>query len=333
MKPSPAWSNIETDIRIVMSLIADVCRNMIGMRDPNGRGDAAAAALLGLPDLSGINGFVVEEAYDSFERRPDSEFLAKIDIEGTHFAHAARRCYDLVATRGPIEEIQYQDDRDDGLHWLWYFLSTIPTDSYGTDGDYSGIKHDPDSNLRLLHDLASARLTLAEYVDEVTRATASWEKEWRSRCVFTPRDISLLGDVNIRTVRNVMGPNGNKPIRTETMGGKASRPDLVWGDALDSIEWLSGRRGFQPGPLSPQWVDRRVPEIGSLRALGALPGLVTWINRTTTEELAARLSWPVERVRNWTRGNDIDPEQAHSIAVTAGLDGRAYADRVKALLA
>lgn len=330
MKSPPAWTDVERDIRIAMALAADVVRNMIGMRDPNGRGDAAAAAFLGLPNLRGIHGFLVEETYDSFERRPNVEFLAKIDIDDTLFARAARRCFDLVAMRGPIEEIDFANDRDDGLHPLWYFLSAIPTDSYGSDADYSGIAQDPDSNLRLLHDLASARLTLAEYVDDLTRG---YWPEWQSTCVFTPRDISLLGDVNIRTVRNVMGPKGNKPIRTETMGGKASRPDLVWGDALDCIEWLAGRRGFQPGPLSPQWVDRRVSEVGSLRALGALPGIVAWINRTTTEDLAARLQWSPERVRNWTRGINMETDHARAIAAAAGLDGVAYADRVKALLA
>ncbi|WP_156389064.1 hypothetical protein [Mesorhizobium sp. Root695] len=332
MKIPPPWSAIETDIRTVMALAADVCRNMIGLRHPSGRGDAAAAAFLGMETLDGVDGFVVEEIYHSFVRRPDSKFLAKIDIERTQFADAARRCYDLVTNKGPIEHIRYDDDRDDGLHWLWYFLSAIPGDSYGTGAfDYSDLKHDPDSNLRLLHDLTSARLTLAEYVDDLTKADTSWE-EWRSTCVFTPRDISLLGDVNIRTVRNVMGPKGNKPIRTETMGGKASRSDLVWGDALDSLEWLAGRRGFQPGPLSPQWVDGRVPEIGSLRALAAVPGVVAWINRTTTDELAAKLQWPSEKVRSWTRGKDIDPEQAQAISAAAGLDGKAYASGIKSLL-
>jgi hypothetical protein len=333
MKSPPSWSDVETDIKIVMSLVADVCRNMVGMREPHGRGDTAAAALLGLPDLSGINGFVVEATYDSFERRPNTEFLEKIQIEGTLFARAARRCYDLVATRGPIQEINYEYERDEGLYWLWYFLSTVPTDSYGSDADYSGIAHDLDSNLRLLHDLASARLDLAEYIDEITQATAAWEEMFWPKYVFTPRDVALLGDVNIRTVRNVMGPKGNKPIRTEPMGGKASRPDHVWGDALDCIEWLAGRRGFQPGPLSSQWVDRRLPEISSLRALGALPGLVAWINRTTTEELAARLQWSPEKVRNWTRGVNLEADDARTIAAAVGLDEAAYANRVKALLA
>ncbi|RVA14637.1 hypothetical protein EN932_04175 [Mesorhizobium sp. M7A.F.Ca.US.002.01.1.1] len=332
MKMPPPWSVIETDIRIVMALAADVCRNIIGLRHPSGRGDAAAAAFLGMETLDGVDGFIVEQTYDSFERHPNSEFLARIDITGTLFAEAARRCYDLVSNKGPIEHIRYDDDRDDGLHWLWYFLSAIPGDSYGTGAlDYSGLRLDPDSNLRLLHDLTSARLTLAEYVDDLTRAEAGWE-ELRSSCVFTPRDISLLGDVNLRTVRNAMGPKGNKPIRTETIGGKASRPDLVWGDALDSLEWLAGRRGFQPGPLSPQFVDRRVPEIGSLRALAAVPGVVAWINRTTTDGLAAKLQWSPERIRSWTRGKDIDPEQAQAISTAAGLDGKAYASRIKSLL-
>ena len=333
MKSPPSWPEVERDIRIAMTLAADVVRNMIGMRDPSGRGDAAAAALLGLPDLSGINGFIVEETYDSFEGRYNAEFLGKIPIAGTEFAKAARRCYDLVATRGPIEDLDYENDRQDGLHWLWYFLSAITTDSYGSDADYSGIARDPDSNLRLLHDLASARLDLAEYIDELTQATETWEKMFWPKYLFTARDIALLGDVSIRTVRNAMGPKGNKPIRTETIGGKASRPDYVWGDALDCIEWLAGRRGFQPGPLSPQWVDRRIPEVGSLRALGALPGVVGWINRTTTEDLAARLRWPTERFRNWTRGIDMEVNYARTIASAVGLDGAAYADRVKTLLA
>lgn len=330
MKSPPAWTDVERDIRIVMALAADLCRNMVGTRQLDGRGDKAAATLLGMPNLDDVQGFIVEATYDTFERRFDTDFLEKIRIDGTLFAQAARHCYDIVAIRGPIEEIDYEYVRDDGLHWLEYYLSAIPTDSYGTGDDYSGMARDPDASLRLLHDLASARLTLAEYVDDLT--SGYWQ-EWQSTCVFTPRDISLLGDVNIRTVRNAMGPKGDKPIRTEAIGEKARRSDYVWGDALDSLEWLAGRRGFQPGPLSPQWVDGRVPEMSNLRALAAMPGLVAWINRTTTEELAARLQWSPEKVRNWTRGIDMKVDDARTIAAAAGLDGAAYADRVKALLA
>lgn len=330
MNSPPAWIDVERDIRIVMTLAADVMRSMIGMSDPNGRGDAAAAVFLGLPDLNGISGSLVEETYDTFEGRPNTEFLNKIKIDGTLFANAARRCYNLIAIRGPIEEIDYENDRNEGLLWLEFYLSAIPRDSYGTGDDYTDLAQHPDAPLRLLHDLASARLTLAEYIDDLTRGF--WA-EWKSTCVFTPRDISLLGDVNIRTVRNAMGPKGNKPIRTETIGGKASRSDLVWGDALDSIEWLAGRRGFQPGPLSPKWIDQRIPEIENLRALSAVPGVVAWINRVTTEELAAKLQWPSEKVHSWTRGIDIEADHAPAIAAATGLDGSAYADRVKALLA
>lgn len=53
--------------------------------------------------------------------------------------------------------------------------------------------------------------------------------------------IAYLGDVDLRTVRNAMGPRGDKPIRSTARPKPAgARSDLVYGNPLDAIEWLAG---------------------------------------------------------------------------------------------
>jgi hypothetical protein len=126
-----------------------------------------------------------------------------------------------------------------------------------------------------------------------------------------------------------MGPNGDKPIRSNAKPkGKDARSDLVLGDPLDAIEWLAGRRGFHPGRLSPEWVNQQLAGIQSREAAAGLPGLVTWLNRTTTEQLASALGWPADRVREWTRAHSTDVNAAEQVAAAAGLDVAAYRDLI-----
>lgn len=129
-----------------------------------------------------------------------------------------------------------------------------------------------------------------------------------------------------------MGPKGDKPIRSTARPKPAGvRSDLVFGDPLDAIEWLAGRRGFHAGRLSPEWVSGLVGEIGSLHVGAALPGLLAWLNRTTTDELASRLGWPVEHVRDWTRARGVDAGKAAEIGAAVGLDCAAYREAIERL--
>jgi hypothetical protein len=269
------------------------------------RGDAAAAAILGVDE-------VPDHQLDDLIKH--QEFLDNVSIEGTQFESCARRCFDLVTVLRPIEEIDVEDEEAEGTQWLSYFLSFMPSEAMG-GSDFTGTFHNPDAPLVVLLGMAQARLALAEYVQRLI-------SQGDARVGFSPKEIAYLGDVDVRTVRNAMGPKGDKPIRTDTRPGR--RSDFVWGDPLDAIEWLAGRRGFHPGRLSPEWLNQHLSQVHTKKAAAALPGLVSWINRTTTEQLASLLDWQTEAVRAWTRGEITDRRHASRIASAAGLDGSAY---------
>jgi len=305
----PAWKAIEDDVRIGFVLVADACRYMVGM---GRRGDAAASAILGTKKVPG------HHLDDLIQNR---EFFGSIDISETHFAACARRCFDLVTVLDPLEQIDVDEAKTEGTQWLSYFLSFIPREAMG-GGDFTGTFHHPDAPLPVLLGMAEARLALAEYVQNLVRESDSGSG-------FTAKELSFLGEVDVRTVRNAMGPKGDKPIRSNANPRREdARSELVLGDPLDAIEWLASRRGFHPGRLSPEWVNRHLGGIGTLEAAAALPGLTTWLNRTTTEQLASSAGWQVDRVRDWTRARSIDVSSADEIGAAAGLDVAAYRELI-----
>lgn len=305
----PAWNAIEEDLRVGLVLVADACRYMAGMGK---RGDAAASAILGIKN-------VPKQHLDDLIR--DREFLSKVKISDTSFAACTRRCFDLVTVLGPIEQIDVDDEKVEGTQWLSYFLSFMPREAQG-GWDYTGTFQCSDAPLVILLGMAEARLALAEYVQNFVR-------ESDSGTGFTPKEIAFLGDVDVRTVRNAMGPKGDKPIRSNAKPkADEARSDLVLGDPLDALEWLAGRRGFHPGRLSPEWVNQHLAGVKSRDAAAALPGLVAWLNQITTEQLASSLGWPADRVREWTRAHTMDVNTAEQVAAAAGLDVTAYRDLI-----
>lgn len=312
MATLPTWTTIEKDLRIGLVLVADGCRYLVGTGE---RGNAAAAAILGIKEVP------AEQLDDLVE---DPQFLSAVAVSETQFAASSRRCFDLVTILRPLEEVDVDEEKAEGTNWLSYFLSFVPRQAMG-GLDYTGSFHHPEAPLVILLGMAEARIALAESVQTLVR-------QGESGIGFTPKEIAFLGDVDLRTVRNAMGPKGDKPIRSTARPKPTGvRSDLVFGDPLDAIEWLAGRRGFHAGRLSPEWVNGFLENIPSLQAAAALPGLLAWLNRTTTEELAGKVGWPIERVRGWTRGRGLDAAQAVKIGAAVGLDRAAYREAIKRL--
>jgi hypothetical protein len=297
----PAWSEIEHDTRLGLVLLADACRHMVRSED---RDNAVGAAMLGIKDLP-------DEALDVLIK--DREFLSSVSIADTHLAACVRHCFDVITVLRPLEEVDLEAERAEGTAWLSYYLSLIPRETIG-GVDYSGKFHLPGAPLVTILEMAQARVKLAEYVQNLVLTN-------NSGFGFTPNEISRLGRVDIRTVRNAMGPKGDSPIRTVR---PRTRNDTVWGDPLDTSEWLAGRRGFQPGGLSAEWVSRNFDNIKSFETAAALPGLVTWLNGQSTDELATSLGWQVDRIRDWTRGRAVSPDFAEELAAATGLDRVSY---------
>jgi hypothetical protein len=324
MKQLQPWPVFVKDMKIAMILVADGMMNMLGRSD---RARNAAEAFLGIRIPSTMSGFLVSEATDEWGD-PDG-FLSSIDINYTHFYGTVLRAYTLLTNLAPIHEVRFQDDRDEALDWVGYFLTTVPTDSYGTGDDFSGIVQDPNRPLPLLHRAGYAYLSLVEFVHRILGSSAHWG-ESIDRIVFNADDLALLADVDIRSVRNAMGPTGSKAIRSF----KALATDgdeRAYADPVDALDWLSGRRGFRCGSLDAGWVNSEIPKTGSIEALGAAAGMMFWLNGSTTDEMAVRLGWDIARARAWTRGQ-VDLFSAKRVATAAGLDPDIYSRQIAILL-
>ncbi len=326
MKSLQQWSDYERDMRLAMILVADGMMNMLG-NAPNAK--TAVEAFLGIQIPSDFSGFLVNLVADPWAK-PDA-FFSQITIEGTHLERTVRRAYDLLTAMKPIHEIDHQDERDEAIHWVGYFLTTVPTDAYGMGANYFDIVETRSNPLPFLYRAGQAYLSLIEFV----HGTVGSHREWSSSSdmiVFNADDLALLGDVDIRSVRNAMGPNGTKPIRSFKALATEGEDERAYANPVDAIEWLSGRRGFSCGRLDADWVNAGIPSTASLTALGALSGMMFWLNGQTTETMAEKLGWEIAQTRAWTRGDGLDAFTAKRVAEAAGLDPKTYSKQITKLL-
>jgi hypothetical protein len=326
MKQLQPWAAFEKDMTIAMILVADGMMNMLG-HGP--RAQSAAEAFLGIKIPADFSGFLVTEATDGAGN--EEAFLASIDITGTNFYRAVRRGYTTLTKLAPLHEVQYQDERDEAFDWLGYFLSAVPTDSYGSGDDFSGLVYDPQRPLPLLYELGGSYLYLVEFVHRTLGAGSQWGNN-ADRIVFNADDLARLANVDVRSVRNAMGPTGSKPIRSFKALPSDNDEERAYADPVDALDWLSGRRSFRCGRLEAEWVNNEIPKTESLEALGAIAGMMFWLNGSTTEAMAAELAWDVDTARKWTRGIGLDPLLAKRVASAAGIDPVAYSRKIQKLM-
>lgn len=307
------WEQINHDIRIGFALTADQTRLMAGDVE---RGEMAARAVLGVENTR----------YDLMcDHLDDGEMLASFDIEGSPFYGAATTCFKIISSERRLEEIDVTNDRLNGEQLLSYFLKAMPRESMGLY-DVPSIFDGLDSPLPLLLAKCMAKLDLAEFIQELSDQTSD-----TLGFGFTPTTVAVLGQMNVRTVRNHFGPKGDKAIRSRSLGSDAYRSDLVIGDPLDSIEWLAGRRGFDPGGVSTDWMNEKMASIQSVKIASALPGVFAWTNRQTSEAISETLGWPPTKFSKWVRSVDLKQLDAAAVANAVGLDPKAYSELMSRL--
>jgi len=307
-----SWDEIEGDLKLGVFLMTVAAQSLL----PDHH---AAAGQFGKAALGG--------AFDPKQlaaaQADDLQHLADFDVSGTRFHRVARACFDYVHGATPLDQLETADFEAETLNWLTYFLGAIPSDSYATMmGDYGdrfrerrdkGDEH-PLPGLQLA---AAAKANLASYLQHFP---ANREFELG----FAPFEIAALAGMSISSVRNFIGPAGTKPIRSMP----ADRPGGVYAQPPDTLEWLAGRRNFNPGPLSSQWPIDAGERAHTPEDAGTILGVYAWTNRITTEALAERSGLPVEAVRNWTRGDVTSPEDAAPLAEAAGIDPEFYTELV-----
>jgi hypothetical protein len=307
-----SWSEIEDDLKLGVFLMTVAAQSLLPDHHP-AAGQFGKAALGARFDPKQI----------AAGQADDLEHLVDFDVSGTRFHQVARACFDLVHGKTPLDEIETQDFEAETLNWMTYFLGAIPRDEYATTlGSYDDRfreRRDKGDEFPLpgLHLAAAAQINLAEYLQ-------SFPHNREYEIGFAPFEIAALAGMSISSVRNFVGPAGKKPIRS--MPSEDTRG--VYGDPLDCLEWLAGRRNFDPGPLSSRWLEQAAERADSPEDAGAVLGIYAWVNRVTTEMLAERSGLAVEAVKTWTRGDVSSPDDAAPLAEAAGIDPEFYQELV-----
>ena len=258
-----SWDEIEPDLKLGVFLITVAAQSMLPDHHP-AAGQFGRAAL----------GPSFDPKQLAASQADDLAHLAAFDVSKTRFHHLARACFDLVHGNTPLDEIETQDFEVETLNWMTYFLQAIPSDGYATTlGCYSDrFRERRDKGdeypLPALHLSAAAKVNLASYLQGFPR-----NPEYEIG--FAPFEIAALAGMSISSVRNFIGPDGKKPIRS--MPSKDSSG--VYGEPLGALEWLAGRRNFDPGPLSSRWLELAAERANSVEDAGAVIGIYAWTYR------------------------------------------------------
>lgn len=309
MKGYTHWVEVESDLQLGLVLLAEFCDMILN----GNRGHVAANAIMGFE----ADSEVLNDALASNDRH----FIRRVKINDTQIEHAVRRCFRMVTEGSALHEIDVGEVKGDATEWLSYFLSTVPSEAMGA-ADFSSEIHGVDKPLPSLLSAAEARLELAEFVQNLAKFQDSHDL---AQAGFSIKTIAALSGLDVRTVRNEAGPGGNRPLKTE---GKGS---TVTCHPLNSLEWLSGRRGFQVGYVGTDWMNEQFQFIKSRHAAYAIPGVVGWINKMPTKDIASRADLTEKDVRDWIYGFNDDSKNAAMIAEAVGLNSDAYESLIERL--
>lgn len=305
------WDEIDADLKLGVFLMTVAAQSMLPAHHP-ASGPFGKAAL----------GQAFNPRRIAADQADDLEQLVDFDVSKTRFYQVARACFDFVHARTPLDQIDPDDVRADAIYWLTYFLGAVPQEPYATalanDADRFLNRRDKGDEYPLpgLELAAAAKANLAEYLQRFPR-------DPDMETGFAPFEIAALAGMSISSVRNFIGPDGRKPIRSMPKDSSG-----VYGEPLGTLEWLAGRRNFDPGPLSSRWLEQAGDRAETTEEAGAILGVYAWTNRITTETLAERSRLPVEAVRNWTRGDLSMPAAAAPLAEAAGIDPEFYTELV-----
>ncbi|SMQ85908.1 hypothetical protein SAMN06295905_3203 [Devosia lucknowensis] len=307
-----SWDEIEADLKLGVFLMTVAAQSLIGDRKPEALAFGTAALGEALDNGQAANA----QAYELDD-------LRDFNVSKTQFWKVARICFEFVQDKSPLDKLDVGDLQGDTLNWMTYFQSAIPHDEYGTGlGTHSNrfrehANKGAEYPLPGLHLAASAKANLVQFLQ-------GFPLHPDMDTGFAPYEIASLAGMNIASVRNFVGPRGGKPIRSMQKDSWGS----VYGHPLDALQWLAGRRNFNPGPLSEDWLHDVADRIETPEQVGALIGIYAWVNRITTETIAERGGLSFDLVRDWTRGHLTSTDDAVSLARAAHVDPEFYCDLV-----
>lgn len=209
--------------------------------------------------------------------------------ERIHLLHAmlANRHLSLQEPNTPDTE----DARNDALHFVEHFLSTLPTVALG-GLDLTSARN---REVRQVWELAGAWLSLIEIIECAFYEDTNW--------LLTVSDLALLSGIDVRTLRNLCGPS--KTIRTQATGEAKRTPSdanvFVYLNGTDALDWLRSRKDFRIAPIDTAWITRSLVKADKRNASRGL--LISAIlNLGPLERIAPAIDITVEKARACANG-------------------------------
>ena len=233
--------------------------------------------------------------------------IASIHLDRFAIAQRVRDLHAMLKDRRLSLESKHRPDTEDGrneaLHFLEHFLSTLPTVALG-GLDLTSARN---GEVRQIYNLAYAWLNLIETVE------AAFYGEIES--TLTVNDLALLSGLDTRTLRNRCGPG--KLIRTSATRASQARnsasPAFVHLHALDAVDWLRSRKDFAISEIDPAWIANRLADTTPANASRGLL-VASVMNLGALAEVAPPLGFTAEQAREWfDHGEALPPALANDL--------------------
>lgn len=155
-----------------------------------------------------------------------------------------RRQLSLDETHIPHTEKAYNE----ALHFLEYFLSSLPNVALGGN-DLTAAGY---AEVRKISDLSLAWLSLIEFIECAFSSDDG--------AMLTVNDVATLSGIDVRTLRNLCGPE--KTIRTSAVEEPKRKSQdatvFVHLNAFDVLNWLRSRRDFSIAAIDAEWIKSKL---------------------------------------------------------------------------
>lgn len=283
----PPMNELIRDLRIAMLLKADDIYFTVG----GDRGMAMRAEFLGADPFEGLAKDIIL----------DEDALNEIDITDLAITEHLQFVVSMLSGRWigprggpniPDTSVQRSYEQD----FLDYFVSSLPQIALGT-WDHTNLRN---GSLGKLQSLGSAWLELIEAIN------VSASGEFFS---LTVTDVALIAGVDVRTLRNHVGPS--RLLRTEPQeANRSSSAPLkyrafVGVNLIDALGWLRERKTFQIECLSTSWIAESIQSLPGDFERSRFALAASLINFGRLDDIAADTGLATEALRRLAGGEKI----------------------------
>ncbi len=320
MSNLPAWSEVTYDLRTSLALIGD----LILISKGGSKGNKIAGE------------FLDTESTDLYSIRieNDASFRESIDLEEFEIYHTIKEVYKFCSSSNFLDwtfdsEGPYGDFTALEIPFN-FFLNGIPNENTDAEKVY------PSESLKRLFDY---------YVDKFNFYEAFQNPDMFYQYTFSIPTIANLAGMAETSVRNMAGPSDDKPLRTQIVHNPRkisdrhdTRKTTMFVKALDALEWLVGRRGFDKSKMPANEIARLLKvstDPASLLKLtreqiNSMIAMLAWKNIGQSAKVDKDLGWSEGKFRAWVDCKiDLSTIEITQLARLLGLEADEFARALK----